>query len=509
MILVGELALWVALLMAAWGAIVSFTGPRADRPELIASGARAIFAAFACLVLATAGLLVALVTSDFSFAYVASVTSANLPLSSRLTALWAGHAGAVLSGTLLVSMFAAIGIAANQMRNRALMPYVAGTLSIILLFFVGVMCFAAGPYERVVPIPLEGRGMHPGLQHPAMAVHPLMMYLGYAAATIPFAFAVAALAARRLDDEWIVTVRRWGTVSWVFLTMGIVSGMWWAYGETGADWLRDPVERLSLFPWLAATAHLGFARRDPKRGTTHRWTILLVVSTVLLAFIAAYVGGRSAPADGSTPREMTVWFWAFPVTTVIASGYLLVTRLTAVRLAVHDAQSFVDKRTRVGRSTLYVGGTVFVVACAGFALGKESEVTLGPGEVATLVDPYRREWTFTSQGLSDYPELNRAVEAVPLRVMHEGRSAGLIVSERRQYVNTRGVPTFAPSIEAGIAHSLLQDTYVALTNIVGDRATMRIAFYPLMTWVWIGAIGIAIGGALLLWPASISRETHV
>ncbi|HJR65172.1 MAG TPA: cytochrome c biogenesis protein CcsA [Gemmatimonadaceae bacterium] len=441
MILVGELALWVALLMAAWGAIVSFAGGRLGRTDLIASGERALYAAFACLVLASAGLLVALVTSDFSVEYVASVTSANLPLGYKVAALWAGRAGGMLSWTLLVSVCAAIAVAGNQARNRSATPYVSAMLSVVLLFFLAMLCFDVNPYARLVPIPVEGRGMHPDLQHPAMTVHPPTLYLGYAAAAIPLAFTIAALATRNLDDDATLAVRRWATVSWLFITMGIGSGMWWTYVNAGAGtaWLRDPIERSSLFPWLAASAFLYFAMR--RRGRPD-----------------------------------------------VASG------------------DVVGMRTRAGRYTLYVGIVVFIIASAGFTFRKEREVTLAPGEATTLVDPYRREWTFTSQGVSDFPELNRAVEAVPLRATRDGAPAGFIVSERREYVDSRGLATFEPSLEPGIDYALLQTTYVVLTNIAQDRVSLRIAFHPLMIWVWIGGIAIAIGGTMVSWPVRLVRR---
>lgn len=440
MILVGELALWVALLMAVWGAIVSFAGGSGGRADLIASGERALYATFASLVLATAGLLVALVASDFSLQYVASVTSANLPVGYKISGLWAGHSGAMLSWTLLLSMCAAIVAGSNQPRHPGTMPYVAGVLSVILAFFLGILCFDVNPYERVLPSPVEGRGMDPDLQHPAMAVHPPTLYLGYAAAAIPFACAFAALLARKLDDEGILAARRWAAVSWFFITIGIISGMWWTYVDAGADWrwLRDPIERSSLFPWLAATVFLYFAMRRQGLG--------------------------QEPSRGA-----------------------------------------VGKRLRAGRYTLYAGVIAFVIGGAGFAFRSGRDVTLGPGEAAALVDPYRREWTFTSQGVSDFPELNRAVQAVALRTTREGAPVGLIVSERREYVDSRGGRTFAPSIEAGIGHAPLQNTYVVLTTIAGDRVSLRIAFHPLMMWVWLGGIAIAIGGTMVFWPVRIVR----
>jgi len=440
-ILVGELALWVALLMAAWGAIVSFAGGSGGRADLIASGERALYATFACLVLATAGLLVALVSSDFSFQYVASVTSTNLPVGYKVTALWAGQSGGMLSWTLMLSMCAAIVLASTQPRHPATMPYVAGMLSVILAFFLGMLCFDVNPYARVLPSAVEGRGMDPDLQHPAMALHPPTLYLGYAAAAVPFARAFAALLTRTLDDEGILAARRWATVSWFFITIGIISGMWWTYVDAGAGWrwLRDPVERASLFPWLAATAFLYFAMRRP------------------------------------------------------------------ARVQVASSGAAAARRLRAGRYTLCAGIVAFVIGGAGFAFRSGRDVTLGSGEAAALVDPFRREWTFTSQGMSDFPELNRAVEAVPLRTTRDGAPVGLIVSERREYVDSRGMRTFAPSIEAGIDHSPLQNTYVVLTNIAGDRVSLRIAFHPLMMWAWIGGIAIAVGGTMVFWPVRIVR----
>jgi cytochrome c biogenesis factor len=445
-ILVGELALWIALLMAAWGAIVSFAGARADRPDLGASGERATYATFACLVLAAAGLLVALVTSDFSFAYVASNTTANLPVGYKITALWAAQPGALLLWTLILGTCSAMTVAANQMRNRALMPHVVGTLSLMLLLFLALLCFRDSPYERTAPIPAEGTGMHPDLQHPSTALHRPILYAGYVAATLPLAFAMAGLLVRRVDQEWGVSIRRWATVSWLLLTVGMVTGMWRAHIDPSRQehWAWDPVRSWALWPWLgvAIIAHLA--------ATRHR-----------------------------------------------------VPRLTSLE---ERASRRGSPRVRVGAYVAGIGAIVLLAGLGAIPLDRAHDVSLRSGEAVTLVDPFRRSWTFTSQGVSDFPERNRGVEAVALRVTRSGTSHGLISSERRQYVDSRGAPTFGPSLEAGIDRSPLQDTYLVLTDAVGDRAEMRIAFHPLRTWVWLGGIAFAIGGSMVMWPLAI-RES--
>jgi cytochrome c biogenesis factor len=516
-ILVGELALWVALLMAAWGAIVSFSGGSSARPELIASGERALYAAFASVVLATAGLLVALATSDFSFAYVASVTSANLPVAYRLTALWAGQSGALLLWTIILCTYAVIAVATNRGRNPDVMPYVAGTLSIVLLFLLALLCLGASPYERLASIPPEGRGMNPGLQNPAMAVHPPSLYLGYVATTVTFAFAVGALLARQLDDDWAFALRRWGSVSWLFMTIGIISGMWWAYAEPnrGGSWVLDPVANLSVFPWLAMTAFLCVAILQARRPMTRAWNAILVVLAFVLALAGTFASGRGilGSVHASTSSRLGDWVTGFLAIAAVGVAYLLATRLGALEVTpVANAGSEqmrlpVTNRRRVGAYILRAGGIVFLVALGGLAFRTERIVSLGPGEVVTLVDPYRRQWTFASQGVSEYAQLNRGVEAVAVRPVRGGTPVGLISSERRQYVDSRGVPTFEPSTEAGIDHSLLQDTYVVVANVAGDRAELRIAFNPLVTWVWIGGLAIAIGGMLVMWPPARPRRS--
>jgi cytochrome c-type biogenesis protein CcmF len=653
-ILVGELALWVALLMAAWGAVVSFAGGPSRRAELIASGERAIYATFACVVLATAGLIVALVTSDFSFKYVASFTSANLPVQYKLTALWGGQAGSLLFWTLILSMYAAIAVATNRTRNRALMPYVTGTLSVIILFFLATICLGASPYERLAFIPPDGRGMNPQLQNPGMAAHPPNLYLGYIGTTIPFAFAIGALLARKLDNDWLLAVRRWALLSWFFLTIGIIIGMWWAYVELGwgGYWAWDPVENSSFLPWLTTTAFLHSIMVQEKRGMLRKWNVILVASSFLLAVFGTFItrSGIISSVHAFAQSDVGYWFAGFLIVSVAAVAYLITTRLRDLQATVHleslvsreasflfnnlllvaiafsvlwgtlfpmvseavrgekitvgppffntvnvplgllllaltgvgpliawrraspsnlrrqfsvpvaggviavilllavgmregyalisfglaafvlttIAQEFgkgtaarhrmygesipkalahliARNRRRYGGYVVHIGVVVLFIAFAGFVFKKESDVSLGPGETAALVDPYGQRWTFTSQGVSEFEQLNRRVVAVALQTTRDGKPAGLIRSERRQHVDSRGVPTFEPSTEVGIDYSLRQDTYVVLAGVAGERAEMRIAFNPLVAWVWIGGVIMAIGGVIVMWPSAERR----
>ncbi|MFM8781213.1 MAG: cytochrome c biogenesis protein CcsA, partial [Gemmatimonadota bacterium] len=209
MILVGELSLWIALLMCAWSVTLSFAGGVTRRPELVASGERGLYAGVGFVVLASVGRWTALLTSDFSLRYVASFTSANLPTIYKISAYWGGQAGSMLFWCLILGGYAALATWVNRRDNRVLMPWVTGTNALVLLFFVATTVFASNPFERLEWVPADGRGLNPLLQNPAMALDPPLLYLGYVATAIPFGFAIAALITRRLDAEWLGAVRRW------------------------------------------------------------------------------------------------------------------------------------------------------------------------------------------------------------------------------------------------------------------------------------------------------------
>jgi cytochrome c-type biogenesis protein CcmF len=363
-ILIGELSLWVALLMAAWSTTVSFAGGKTRRQELIDSGVRGLYVTFAMIVLASIGLWTALLTKDFSLEYVASKISSTMPSVYIFTAFWSGQAGSLLFWALILAMYSTIAIATSRNKNRELVPWATGTLSAVLLFFIATTCFKANPFARLSFTPLDGNGMNPQLQNPGMAVHPPALYLGYVATGIPFAFAIAALFSRRLDTEWLSVVRRWALVSWFFLTIGIILGMWWAYVELGwgGYWAWDPVENSSFLPWLSTTAFLHSIMIQEKRGMLRKWNVVLVVVSFLLAIFGTFItrSGVIESVHSFAQSPVGTWFATFFALSTGITIYLVATRLRNLE-AKAELESMVSREAAFLYNNLLLCGIAFAV----------------------------------------------------------------------------------------------------------------------------------------------------
>ena len=361
MTLVGELSLWIALLMCAWSVTLSFVGGAMRRADLIASGERGLYAGFGFVVLASLGLWTALLTSDFSLRYVASFTSANLPVVYKISAFWGGQAGSMLFWCLILAGYAALATFANRRSVRELMPWVTGTNALVLLFFVATTAIASNPFERLDWVPADGRGLNPQLQNPAMAIHPPMLYLGYVATAIPFGFAIAALVTRRLDAEWLGAVRRWSLVSWVFLTLGIVLGMWWAYVELGwgGYWMWDPVENASLLPWLTGTAFLHSIMIQEKRGMLRKWNVTLVVATFMLSVLGTFItrSGVIQSVHSFAQSPVGNWFAAFMMLALAATVWL-------VSLRLKDLEAQAQLEAMISREAAFLYNNLVLVGIA-------------------------------------------------------------------------------------------------------------------------------------------------
>ncbi|NUO63747.1 MAG: heme lyase CcmF/NrfE family subunit, partial [Gemmatimonadaceae bacterium] len=364
MILIGELSLWVAVVMAAWTATVSFAGGKLRRADLIASGERGLYASFALVLLASIGLWTALLSHDFSLEYVASNTSRNMPAIYVFAAFWGGQAGSMLFWALILSLYGTLAVLSSRNRSRDLMPWVTGTIGVVLLFFLLTTCLGANPYTRLPFVPIDGRGLNPQLQNPGMAIHPPNLYLGYVATTIPFAFAIGSLVTRRLDNEWLGAVRRWALVSWFFLTVGITLGMWWAYVELGwgGYWAWDPVENASFLPWLTGTAFLHSIMIQEKRGMLKKWNVILVVATFLLAILGTFItrSGIISSVHAFAQSPVGTWFAGFLIAAIAVTAFLVTTRLRDLEAPV-TLESVVSREAAFLYNNLVLCGIAFSV----------------------------------------------------------------------------------------------------------------------------------------------------
>ncbi|MGH7632757.1 MAG: heme lyase CcmF/NrfE family subunit, partial [Gemmatimonadaceae bacterium] len=482
------------------------------------------------------------------------------------------------------------------------------------------------------------------------------LYLGYIATSIPFAYGVGALITRRLDNEWLTSVRRWVLVSWFFNTVGIILGMWWAYVELGwgGYWAWDPVENASFLPWLINTAFLHSIMVQEKRGMLKKWNVTLVVSAFLAAILGTFItrSGVISSVHAFAQSSVGYWFLGFLLLSIAVTAVLVSTRLRDLK-ATAELESMVSReasflfnnlllvgiafsvlwgtlfpilseavrgtkitvgppffnqvnvplglllllltgigpliawrrastanlkrqftgpvvagvvalalllalgmrdvyaiiaytlgafvlmtilqefrkgvearhrmygerrpiallhlvarnRRRYGGYIVHVGIVVLFAAFAGLAFKEEFDVSLKGGETYATVDPYGHQWRFVSQGVSRYDELNRHTTAVLLEAFRDGKRMGVIKTEKRQYVDSRGVPSFEPSTEVGIMSGLRQDVYVVLAGVTGeDTAEMRITFNPLVWWVWYGGMIMALGGLIVMWPQAERRR---
>lgn len=288
---IGHYALILALGIAILQTAAPLIGWRRRDARLLASAASAAQAQFFCIAIAYLCLTVSFINTDFSVAYVAQNAHTDLPMIYRISAVWGAHEGSLLLWMLMLSGWTfAVSVFNRRIPAElsALVIAVLGVISVGLLLF---MLLTSNPFERLFPVPLQGRDLNPLLQDFGLAIHPPTLYMGYVGFSVAFAFAVAALITGKLDAAWARWTRPWTTTAWMFLTLGITLGSWWAYNELGWGgwWFWDPVENASFMPWLAGTALIHSLAVTEKRGLLKSWTVLLAILTFSLSLLGTFL----------------------------------------------------------------------------------------------------------------------------------------------------------------------------------------------------------------------------
>ncbi|MFQ5817694.1 MAG: heme lyase CcmF/NrfE family subunit [Terriglobia bacterium] len=371
--LIGSFALLLALCLCAYAVVAALLAARSARPLLLQSAERATLVVNALIVVATGCLVALLLTDQFYVGYVQQHSNRALPLYYKFAALWGGQDGSLLWWSCLLSTYAMLAVWLNRRAHRHLMPYVIAVVMGVQLFFLLLNNFAANPFQLLafaeggrlqVFAPPDGGGLNPLLQHPAMTIHPPMLYLGYVGFTIPFAFALAALITRSKGEQWIYVTRRWTMVSWGFLSVGVLLGARWAYAVLGwgGYWGWDPVENASLLPWLTGTAFLHSVMMQEKRGMLKLWNMGLIFATFFLCIFGTFLtrSGVLSSVHAFAESPIGPYFATFIVIGLVVTGAILLARLDFLK-SENQLDSLVSRESSFLFNNLILLASCFAV----------------------------------------------------------------------------------------------------------------------------------------------------
>jgi cytochrome c-type biogenesis protein CcmF len=360
----GRVCLLLALAVCAYGACASAYGARSGRLEFAVSGRRAVYALAGILTVAFAVLEVAFLRNDFAFNTVADTASRTTPAAYRAAAVWSSQEGSLLLWAWLLSLWSSLALFLTRKRMREVAAYAASVLLGLAGFFVALMIFYANPFATTRPAPVEGAGLDPLLRFPTMMIHPPMLYSGYTLCTLPLAFGIGALLARRVDAEWVKTIRRFAFAGWIALGVGILLGARWSYSELGwgGYWGWDAVENASLMPWLTGTALLHSLMLQEKRGMLRVWNTSLVLATGILAVMGTFLvrSGVLNSIHAFGGATLGVPFVTLIGILIAASIYLVVSRRDMLR-SRHRIDSLLSRESVFLANNLVLVALCFVI----------------------------------------------------------------------------------------------------------------------------------------------------
>lgn len=383
---IGHFALILALSVAVVQGIFPLVGSLVGKNNWVSIAKPASFAQMLFLSLSFACLLYSFLTNDFSVKYVANNSNSQMPTLFRVSALWGAHEGSLLLWALVLGGWgAAVGFFSKGIPPIML----ARVLSIMGLIGVGFMLFmllTSNPFERLLQIPLEGRQLNPLLQDIGLAIHPPMLYMGYVGLSVAFSFAMAAMIDGKLDAAWVRWARPWTNIAWMFLTLGITLGSWWAYYELGWGgwWFWDPVENASLMPWIVATALIHSLAVTEKRASFKAWTILLCILGFSLSLLGTFLvrsGILTSVHSFASDPERGLFILIFLLTVIGSSLILFAFRahkfhsVGAFSLVSRESGLLVNNVILIVMTATVLLGTLYPLIIDAFGSGK---ISVGP-----------------------------------------------------------------------------------------------------------------------------------
>ena len=357
----GYAATVAALVLALYGASAAAWSGARGGVALRLSAERAAIGVWLLITGCMLLLVYSFLTFDFSIVYVANNTSRGTPFYYRITALWGALEGSIILWAWMLSLYTVIVVTRYRRTQPQLYPWVLAVMLGVAAFFLLVMTIPAPPFERLSPIPADGRGLNPLLEDSGMITHPIALYLGFTGFTVPFAFAIAALIVGRTGDEWITISRRWTIIAWYFLSLGLLIGGWWSYHVLGwgGYWAWDPVENAAFMPWLTGTAFLHSVMIQERRRMLKLWNLTLIILTFSLTLFGTFLtrSGIIGSVHAFTQGSIGQFFLAFLALVVLGAFSLLAWRLDRLR-----AQGELD--SVVSRESVFLLNNLFLVAAA-------------------------------------------------------------------------------------------------------------------------------------------------
>jgi len=367
---VGYYTLILALITAIYSAATFIIGLKGNKPAFIRSARNALISTFGLVTLAVVILLYAILTHNFQIEYVANYTSREMSFPYLISAFWAGADGSLLFWAWILSLCAVIAF--RKKDATPLQLYASAVTMICTAFFIILLSTVSNPFVSSGYSPVDGMGLNPMLENPGMIIHPPLLLAGYVTFTIPFSYAIAALITNKLGYDWILDIRRWAIIAWLFLGVGNVIGAWWAYVELGwgGYWAWDPVENAGLMPWLLLTAFLHSVMVQRRAGMMKKWNISLLLFAFILVIFGTFLtrSGVLSSVHTYSEKGIGVYFIVFLALLIVSSISLLILRNKELN-SESDLKSILSRE-----GTFLFTNILFVLATAVIFIG-----TIFPG----------------------------------------------------------------------------------------------------------------------------------